>query len=319
MQIAKTKVWEHLREEEKSALTLAYVNGKSSWQAGSILSKSHYKYLEILNRATHFVKMFTEFYNMHLEFLPEGVSVHPTIHEYLKLTMLKRLKPTEAIRRIGNPIFIKPKNRAGMIIQEMEKWQNSKDPFEVRFAQFVFEFDRWNNYRILPKEIQEPHAFKRRNKNFIKSLIFFWFKAKEEELNYVKALIKYKIPKTKIGTEHYVGIMRDVHAGVYEIIKVKPNHVNTLRTCYENKLFVFKEYKDCRELMDLVVMYYGRNNTDTLEGLKFWPSLREIIVKAENYQKIMGIVPNRTILHTDAYKNQYNNFKGRKTTKNNLF
>ena len=52
--------WMILIEEEQLALTLHYGPEKSTWQAGEIMKKAHYKYLEIKARGEKFLKIFIE-------------------------------------------------------------------------------------------------------------------------------------------------------------------------------------------------------------------------------------------------------------------
>ena len=52
----KSKAWQILNKDEKTALMLTFNQKKSSWEAGDIMDKSHYKYLEItyINIAIYF-------------------------------------------------------------------------------------------------------------------------------------------------------------------------------------------------------------------------------------------------------------------------
>ena len=57
-----SKAWDILLDEEKAALSLSINHSKSTWQAGEILNKAHYKYLEIHARAKKFFVMFTQYF-----------------------------------------------------------------------------------------------------------------------------------------------------------------------------------------------------------------------------------------------------------------
>ena len=56
--------------------------------------------------------------------------------------------------------------RDKLVIKNLEQLHNAKSVVDQNTAILIREFDRWNNFRILPREIQEPSAFKRRNKNY---------------------------------------------------------------------------------------------------------------------------------------------------------
>lgn len=44
----------------------------------------------------------------------------------------------------------------------MKRLKESEDPWDLDSMRLILEFDRWNNFRILPRMLQQPSAFKRR-------------------------------------------------------------------------------------------------------------------------------------------------------------
>ena len=54
----QNKAWNLLTEKEKQALTLGLGYAKSSWEVGEMMGLSHYKFLELKERAERFFKLF---------------------------------------------------------------------------------------------------------------------------------------------------------------------------------------------------------------------------------------------------------------------
>ena len=76
---------------------------------------------------------------------------------------------------IGDSVHLLSKVTNRNIERNMKRLRESDDEWDKDTARIVFEFDRWNNFRILPKMLQQPSAFKRRankkDKIYIKYLL----------------------------------------------------------------------------------------------------------------------------------------------------
>lgn len=301
MKLAKSKIWSHLSEDEKVALTLALGNGKSTWEAGTIMKKSHYKFLEILSRGKHFIKLFTQQYSLYGKIIPDSVSINPVVKDYLDLVICDRIKPTKALKRLNHPLFSITQHRTEFLRREIEKWAVSDETSERLFYTLVMEFDRWNNWRILPKDLQEPHAFKRRNKNVVRYYLKNWVTRGKESAQEFADLIAAPKNLTK-SKEAYVGVIIDCRSFVYEIVKVNSTKSTTKILCKDQRYFMFKDPKDAIKLMDLVTEYFSKDQRKSAEGLYFWPQVRVLIKRALNHDEIMGIVPERTHTIHNPYK-----------------
>lgn len=305
MGIAKTKVWSHLSTDETTALTLVLGNGKSTWEGGTIMQKSHYKFLEILQRGKHFIKLFSQQYHLYKTLIPDSVTINPIVKDYLLLVIGKRVKPTDAIKQMNHPIFSVTKHRTEYLKRELDKWSVSKEPAEQLFYNLVMEFDRWNNWRILPKELQEPHAFKRRNKNVIRYYLKNWANADIDDSQELVEMIRREKAKN-IG---YVGIIYNCRSYEFEIVKVNLESKKTNKLCNDLKYFIFKDPKDCEKLLEVVTEYFGKDERKSAEGLNFWPQIRILISRAYNYNQIMGITPDRTITLHNPFKQEVSDQK----------
>jgi hypothetical protein len=201
------EAWEMLTRDEQSALKLQLGMGKSSWQSGEIMNRSHYKYLEIKYRAEHFLKTFTEYAKMFGTVFPQDVKCHRVVMQYLSLCIKKRMKPKAAMEELNKDKRITKAYLNEKLIQQIEEWQMSQNTYDVTFLNLVMDFDRWNNFRILPKAIQEPSAFKRRVKNFYKKQIKI-----TTTINTLSLDKLIKTYRTK-GIGAWVGIMYNVGKG----------------------------------------------------------------------------------------------------------
>ena len=162
------KAWEILTQEEQIALTLSINHGKSSWQAGEIMEKAHYKYLEIQARAKMFFKIFTLYFQKSGEqLIPDNSDMTWDFQEFILCTLQNRKGYRETIKIIGKESKLchkKAKERVEALKGYMAWLDNHEDPVHKELHDLIKEFDRWNNFRILPEDLQEPSAFKRRNK-----------------------------------------------------------------------------------------------------------------------------------------------------------
>jgi len=288
--------WGTLTEDEKSALTLQFGLNKSSWESGEILNRSHYKYLEIKYRATQFLKMFTEHLDKYERLIPAFIPGNPHIILYFQLCLEKRLKPMEAIKEIESPIKLTKGSINEKIIAQLRTWEKSENAHCKQILDLIKEYDRWNNFRILPKAIQEPSAYKRRVKNSYKKHIKVI--SQINPLSFKKLL---KLYKTNRAPYLLMPILED---GEPEIHKVK-NNKQSLKIINSIGLYLFKKPDDAQEYIDLVGGYVTKKKKECKDGLHFWPKYREIIKTAENYAAVQQITPTRRHLQLAIDKLEY--------------
>jgi hypothetical protein len=171
MEAHQTRGYAILTAEEKTSLTLSLVNHKSTWEAGEIMGKAHYKYLEIRMRAEKFLKLFADYFQTYDRLIPANSTLDKHFTLYLKLTMEKRLPLKEVIAQIDSDLWKRPKTREIEIAREVQALRGCKYAHDQNLYHLIMDFDRWNNFRILPSSIQEPSAFKRRNKHKLRKLV----------------------------------------------------------------------------------------------------------------------------------------------------
>lgn len=300
--MAKTKMnpkaWEVLKEDEKMALSLQHVSEKSSWQAGEIMEKSHYKYLEIKYRAERFLKIFTEHYNHFDSLIPPYISGDKMVIDYFTQCVEKRRKPMMVLAHWNdNPETKIDKTELNTRIKDtLDNWQKSDNVYNLAMFDLVKEFDRWNNFRILPKDCQEPSAFKRRVKNVQKRRVRLATSLPEISIEKIEALFSVKRKPCV-----YLPVL---HSKKLRVLKTKCTP-KVIAIFSELNLYVFKDEETATKYGKLIEAYVSKTKRECQDGLNFWPSYRDIVKIAENYEAIDNIVPNRRFLQLALSKHEF--------------
>lgn len=287
------KAWVLLTEDEQLALRLNLGLRKSTWKSGEIMKKSHYKLIEIKDRARTFLRIFTHHFAEYGNLIPEDAKVSADLRDYLHFTMEKRMPVNLAIREVDNPLYRHMATRDSMVAQEMSKWKNSIKISEKELYALVMEFDRWNNFRIVPKSIQEPSAFKRRDKNKLKkhlrigtSLSFLAYKLIKKRFTYNS---RHSVNEAYLSLITVIG-----KKGIrkMDVIRIKADK-EALEELSNVSLYLFPTEKFAEAYQDLVLTFIDKDARHCIDGLKFWPLYRDLIKKAINYEKIQNIIPSR--------------------------
>lgn len=292
------KAWNCLTEEEQLALALKHGHTKSTWQTGEIMEKSHYKLLEILARAEKFLKLFTEQITLYDEIIPDWLEIDDRIKTYFKLAILKRYKPNKIVKEMNDEAYIVTSVREKAIIKAMKSLVDSKSVADNNVAEFIFQFDRWNNFRILPREIQYPSAFKRRNKNhhkrIIKNMLSF------NQFSIEKLIENYyyfnKHPKTKM---YYIPLVYDFLEIPYVLTTRRIDDV--VENFSKLGFYIFNNKDKALDFYELIYEYKNSESHNCKFGLKFWPRFRVQILESINYNRVQKIIPYQKHLAT-AFK-----------------
>ena len=289
------KAWSLLREEEKSSLYLQLGLEKSSWQGGEILKKSHYKYLEIKDRASKFLRLFTDHFELTGGILiPPNVDISEEFALYLEGAIMERLtiKEIRALKPLKK--FIRNKYRNKAIVAEMKLLRDSPKKVNNYMYGIIQDFDKWNNFRILPREIREPSAFKRRQKTRHKKHLLTYINLKEVVVDHICELYEIKetpiklkfgyillvCNKTKPGN---LGITREIR-----LVRILINKT-TMAKMSQWRIYIFLK-RDIDEFRALIEDYLAQSVKSPAHGLSFWPKYRAIIEKATNYNEVANLV-----------------------------
>lgn len=294
------QIWEILTDDEKTAINLSAGMSKSSWEAGEIMAKAHYKYLEIQKRSEKFIKMFNYHYLKYGKLIPD-CDIDLQFCQFITLVIEKRLKVKDAVNNMKNTDYVEPKTRNKLIIKEILYLRESTTEEHRDLYSIIMDFDKWNNFRILPKEVQEPSAFKRRNK--VRDL-----KQLELSLNIPKISIshiinKYSWESKKVKENMLYGVIMDRQDAdnsyhIFTFKKANKEHFNEITSMF---IYIFNKREDALEFAELLQTFPKKGERNCKHGLKFWPIFRVISKKATNYNELNNITPLR--------KNQEEAFK----------
>lgn len=280
--------WNMLTDIEKNSLMLTLTQGMSSWEAGEILKLSHYKYLELKERAEKFFKLFADYFSIGIEslFSPQTVA-DPRFRDYIEACLEKRVIRKEAITYSGDASLVVPTISRKFILKNMELLRHSENPIDVRLYKLIMEFDRWNNWRILPRTIQQPSAYKRRNNKRDKVYITYLNKIPEYKINAIMDIFWY-VPRKPSKQKYYIPLVSStLFEDGYKVIPIKTDET-TLERLSKLCIYVFKEESQADVFGYMVTNYY-ENGMTANQGQKYWPEYRDCLTRTVNYNKVNNI------------------------------
>lgn len=293
--MVRTKInadaWDILNDDEKTAVSLSLGHGKSTWESGEILGKAHFKYLEIQKRARKFLEIFTNHLEKYGGLFPEDLLFSFPFKEYLTFTILERRNISQTVKQMEDPSYGVASRRSKLIAYEIKKLKEINSEAARDLYGLIMDFDRWNNFRILPVEVQEPSAFKRRNKA-----------RNVKHLKNITTLPQFSVLKI-IEKYSYAGKYRKIYLPLisnhlendYKIIPVKEK-VTLISEITRIGLFLFFDRAIAEEFAKLVAGYFINSIKNCKTGQKFWPEFRVLITKAYNYKELENIYKSRTYL-----------------------
>lgn len=291
MNRSQEKGWKLLTEEERLALTLSLSMGKSTWQAGEIMGKAHYKYLEIRHRAEYLVKRFTEYFSIYDTIIQDDCICSEEFQEFIRLAIGKRMPIKDIIAKMDNDQMNKPSLRNSLIIRDIERLKKSDGTNDQNLFNLIMDFDRWNNHRILPLEIQEPSAYKRRNKHKNRKLVRLTCNLNPLAID--KIMQVYGV-KRRNSQESYLFVPIIKGTEVIQLI-VRESNVKNITNLI---LFAFKDKKESERFGEIIMEYISKDFKHCKDGQLFWPEYRTITKSAINYEQLQNITPSRRYLES---------------------
>lgn len=270
--------WVMLTDEEKMALSLQLGYGKSTWEAGEIMGKAHYKYLEIKQRGEKLLLLFTDYLEAHQSIIPLSLEgdIPDNTKKLLNSLIGQRVAIKESTTLAG---FKSPKQRDEAITTFLEYCKSNLDRADVySLLELVLTYDRWNSFRVLPQKYQEPSAYKRRNKNRYKKSI--------RRLRDANTLIFERLPilfpHTKPSPLVYIPYIKHKKS---ELITVGDNPQLWARLTAQG-LYGFSSKAEAIAYTELLVSFIYIKNPTCRQGLVFWPAYRQLIEKAVNFKEL---------------------------------
>lgn len=287
MSEAQKRAWDCLTETEQQSLTLQILGNKSSWEAGSILNLAHYKYVEIRERAEKFFKLYTQMFERHSAIFRPDSPCEEAFKDYIEGVIEKRLTRVEASVQTGDSTNLLQKRRTQVILRNMIRLKDSDNPWDIDTLRFIFEFDRWNNFRVLPHKLQQPSAYKRRLNKRDKIYIKYLLKNVPEWVHIkIKERFKYKVNKPV--KKHWICLIsEELYDDGYLVMPVRPTEevVKEMNRFY---IYVFDDKEDA-DTFGFMVSKFMDKTKGVKFGQQFWPEYREVIQKAVNYNEVNNI------------------------------
>lgn len=288
MRVHEELAWSMLTEVEKNSLYLTLTNGLSSWEAGEVLKISHYKYLELKERSEKFFKMFCEFYECGIEglFSPKTVA-DERFRDYIDASLCKRLPRAEAVIFAGDSALRVPDISQRHILKNMDLLMKSENDWDIRVYKLIMEFDRWNNWRILPRAIQQPSAYKRRNNKRDKVYLRYINKIPQYKIEAIMDIYWY-VPRKKNRQMYYITLIsRELFEDGYKVIPIKTEE-STLKKISKLCIYAFKDEQQA-DVFGYMVTKYFDSEMGSVQGLKFWPEYRDLLGRTVNYNMVNNI------------------------------
>lgn len=282
----REKVWSLLTIEEQTTLALVVQEGKSSWEAGEIMGKTHYKYLELKLRSERFYRLFTEYLTKNETFIPAKSQITPVLTEYITLLIEKRKTMREACNLFKDKSLSVAGVRDNIIINALDRLKKSPLESDKNLLYLIFEFDRWNNFRILPSRIQQPSAYKRRLKTkLVKQLKLM---GNIHPFIVDRVLLKYRYITMDFHNVYFAPIVNLRHKDICKIIKVRKRE-QIVKDFSRLGVSLFEDFETANEFARLLANYLLEGDRNPLDGQKFWPKYRDLSLKAVNYGNINNL------------------------------
>lgn len=283
MKPSQEKAWNLLTDNEKNALYLQLSQGQSSWEAGEILQIPHYKYLELKERSIKFFKMFTEYFEEFNSLIPPNSVIDDRFRDFIEGIIEKRLTKKEALSYTGDSSMLVHEISSKVIIRNMKRLVSSENIHDNRLHDLIIEFDRWNNKRILPREIQLPSAYKRRWNKRDKTYIRYISNIPESKIKAIIKLFSYR-PYKSNSKAYYITLISSNFDDGYLVLSVKPDK-KTVQKLSKLSIFIFKD-KDMADTFGFIITRFLENPQNPKSGQKFWSNYREHLENTINKDQI---------------------------------
>lgn len=289
MNESQEKAWSWLTKDEQNSLLLTLTQGLSSWRASEAMGITHYKYLELKARSEKFFRLFCDYLEIHHDLIPPRAPIGERFTDFIVGSIEKRMTKSEAVIYAGDSKWHIREIRDKQIIHNMDNLRYSKDPWCKDLYALIMEFDRWNNFRILPLSIQAPSPYRRRSQKKYKIYLKFMFQVPDFLVN--SLVMKYNKPGR---SRHYIAVISLIFPNNYKLVPISRSSKVTKSFTRKN-IYVFENKEDA-ETFGLLASKYYTYTQSIKAGQKFWTNFYEAIEKAINFREINHLDFNINLL-----------------------
>ena len=279
MEAYQEKAWDCLTKDEQNCLLLSLTQGVSTWRGSEVMGISHYKYLELRDRSERFFRLFSDYFQKWPDLICPQTILFERTQDYFYGCVVKRLSKSQAVEYAGDSSFYLVNIKDFRIAKGMAALEKSPLEWDRDLYKLLIEFDRYNNFRILPIEYQAPSPYKRRNTAKFRNYVKYLYKIPDFR---IKSLIQQYFRPGK--SRYYIAIISlSIEPDNYRIIPINRD-AKTVEALTKNKLYIFKERDDAEEMALLITHYYEEKARKRM--LRYWKRFQEVIERAENYKQI---------------------------------
>lgn len=276
------KAWKCLTQQEQQSLSLTISYSKSTWEVGEILGIAHYKYLELKERAEKLFKLFYEYFSLHPTLIRPGSHLDPRFVDFLEGCIERRLTRKQAANTFDDSSMYVAPIRTKFLVKQITLLKASEHPHDIDLYKLILEFDRWNNWRILPRKLQQPSAYKRRNNR--RDIFYIKYMCNLGEDRVQNLIDKFWYSRKNRPTQYFVVFDYDRFDDGYQIVPIKPSE-DTLKELSRLFIYVF-DNMDIADVYGYLVTKFQYGDKSSKKGQTFWPNYRETLLKAVNYNQV---------------------------------
>lgn len=279
------RAWSILDEMERSVLILNLTHGKSIREVGSILKKPHYRCLQVKERAESLFKLMINHYSNYGSLFSPNSPTNKEFRSYIESLIEDRSTIKEAHCKSETANLMIPRLRERYIIKNMEYLGLSHDEWDKSTHNIILEFDRYNNFRILPKVLQRVSPFKRKYTKDMLRYLEGMTNHNDVRLDYLLSLVgKTKKEETCI---YVVLFSYERFDFGYKVLPIYFKNKN-LNIFKENKYYLWDDIENADYFGTVVANFmYKEKNSGIAQ--KFWGKYREHIKLAINYKEVNNI------------------------------
>lgn len=296
MEANREKAWSHLTDVEKQSIYLTLGQGLSGMQACEILQITKYKFLELKARSETLFRIFTDYFTMYSILIRPACPLKPAFRDFIYACLEKRLPLPEANIYAGEGKWSRVNVREVEVIGGMELLKKSESKHDNDLFALIQEFDRWNNFRILPYCLQMPSPYRRKGNRLAKNYFRY--------LRNINPNTLFRIATTLQWAGHkkwYISLISETLENGYKVIPIEASEKNKT-TLSIQRLYIFKEALEATEFA-LVVIRQPTVNASR-EGVDFWKTYTTLIQKAINYEAVSHTNKVKDF-YDDSFKESY--------------
>lgn len=285
MEAFQQLAWSCLTKKEQNCLYYHISHGKSSWEMGKMMNITHYKVLELKNRAETLFRMFSDYFEKHPSLIRPGCPVPIRFRDYLYALMMRRLPKEEALYFVDDSTWFMVPVRNKQISTGMTRLKYSEDAWDQDLYKLVVEFDRWNSFRVLPRELQKESPYTRRSNRKVKNIYHYLHKLPPSKYQALK--MAYKVSASMKDVLHSVILDKETVLG-YEVIRIA-NTEDNIKQFSKMNIFLFSTREEAVAFGGLLVDYFTlyKKEESQKRRTRCWKDLDPIARKAVNYSILL--------------------------------